>query len=75
MAIVTYLMAKSFGKPMVAAAPCRAGAVSHAYAVYRAELGNLKRRRSRGQARRQRSFTTRPAHGCVASSPMIMAST
>src|ERR1700748_2109762 len=42
MAIVTYLMAKSFGKPMVLL-PCVVMArFQHPYAVYRAALGEFK---------------------------------
>jgi len=60
-------MAKSFGKPMVLAAPCRAGAGFSSYAVYRAELGNLKRRDLEGRRVGIRSFTPNRRHGCVAS--------
>ena len=52
MAIVTYLMARSFGKPMVLLPNVVLARFQHAYAVYRAELGNLKAARSRAQARR-----------------------
>src|ERR1700736_3546607 len=43
-AIVTYVMAKSFGKPMVLLPNVVVARFQHAYAVYRAELGNLKPR-------------------------------
>src|SRR6202521_5593339 len=42
MAIVTYLMAKSFDKPMVLLPMVVMARFQHAYAVYRAELGNLR---------------------------------
>src|SRR5450631_3890280 len=53
MAIVTYLMAKSFGKPMVVLARFQ-----HAHAVYRAELGNLGPSDLEGRRVGIRSFTT-----------------
>ena len=40
MAIVTYLMAKSFGKPMVLLPSVVMARFQHAYALYNAELGN-----------------------------------
>ena len=58
MAIVTYLMAKSFGKPMVLLPNVVVARFQHAYAVYRAELGDLKPRDLEGKRVGIRSFTT-----------------
>jgi 4,5-dihydroxyphthalate decarboxylase len=58
MAIVTYLMAKSFGKPMVLLPNVVLARFQHAYAVYRAELGNPKPRDLKGRRVGIRSFTT-----------------
>ena len=58
MAIVTYLMAKSFGKPMVLLPHVVLARFQHAYAVYRAELGHLKPRDLEGRRVGIRSFTT-----------------
>src|SRR5712671_7751337 len=58
MAIVTYLMAKSFGKPMVLLPHVVLARFQHAYAVYRAELGNLKPRDLERRRVGIRSFTT-----------------
>jgi 4,5-dihydroxyphthalate decarboxylase len=58
MAIVTYLMAKSFGKPMVLLPSVVMARFQHAYALYRAELGNLKPRDLEGRRVGIRSFTT-----------------
>src|SRR6266852_2905184 len=58
MAIVTYLMAKSFGKPMVLLPNVVLARFQHAYAVYRAELGNLQPRDLEGRRVGIRSFTT-----------------
>src|SRR6267154_1201109 len=58
MAIVTYLMAKSFGKPMVLLPHVVLARFQHAHAVYRAELGNLKPRELEGRRVGIRSFTT-----------------
>src|SRR6266852_2745003 len=58
MAIVTYLMAKSFGKPMVLLPNVVVARFQHAYAIYRAELGNLKPRDLEGKRVGIRSFTT-----------------
>src|ERR1700733_8370010 len=58
MAIVTYLMARSFGKPMVLLPSVVVARFQHAYAVYRAELGNLKPRDLSGKRVGIRSFTT-----------------
>src|ERR1700760_1025166 len=58
MAIVTYLMAKSFAKPMVLLPNVVVARFQHAYAVYRAELGELKPGDLRGKRVGIRSFTT-----------------
>jgi 4,5-dihydroxyphthalate decarboxylase len=58
MAIVTYLMAKSFGKPMVLLPSVVVARVQHPYAVYRAELGELKPQDLKGKRVGIRSFTT-----------------
>jgi 4,5-dihydroxyphthalate decarboxylase len=58
MAIVTYLMARSFGKPMVLLPTVVLARFQHAYAVYRAELGDLKPRDLEGRRVGIRSFTT-----------------
>jgi 4,5-dihydroxyphthalate decarboxylase len=58
MAIVTYLMAKSVGKPMVLLPSVVVARFQHAYAVYRAELGDLKPRDLEGKRVGIRSFTT-----------------
>ena len=58
MAVVTYLMAKSFGKPMVLLPSVVMARFQHAYAVYRAELGNLKPCDLAGRRVGIRSFTT-----------------
>src|ERR1700761_2360390 len=58
MAIVTFLMAKSFGKPMVLLPSVVVARFQQAYAVYRAELGELKPGDLRGKRVGIRSFTT-----------------
>jgi 4,5-dihydroxyphthalate decarboxylase len=58
MAIVTYLMARSVGKPMVLLPDVVLARFQHAYAVYRAELGDLKPRDLQGKRVGIRSFTT-----------------
>jgi 4,5-dihydroxyphthalate decarboxylase len=58
MAIVTYLMAKSFGKPMVLLPSVVLARFQHAYAVYRDELGTLTPRDLEGKRVGIRSFTT-----------------
>ncbi|MEO6841666.1 MAG: hypothetical protein ABI192_12950, partial [Bradyrhizobium sp.] len=58
MAMVTYLMAKSVGKPMVLLPNVVVARFQHAYAVYRAELGDLKPRDLQGKRVGIRSFTT-----------------
>jgi 4,5-dihydroxyphthalate decarboxylase len=58
MAIVTYMMAKAVGKPMVLLPNVVVARYQHAYAVYRAELGTLKPRDLEGKCVGIRSFTT-----------------
>jgi 4,5-dihydroxyphthalate decarboxylase len=58
MAVVTYLMAKSFGKPMVLLPAVVMARFQHAYAVYRAELGNLTPAGLNNKRVGIRSFTT-----------------
>jgi 4,5-dihydroxyphthalate decarboxylase len=58
LAIVTYLMAKSFNKPMVLLPSVVVARFQHAFAVYRAELGDLKPRDLEGKRVGIRSFTT-----------------
>jgi 4,5-dihydroxyphthalate decarboxylase len=58
MAIVTYLMARSFGKPMVLLPNVVLARFQHAYAAYRAELGHLKPRDLERRRVGIRSFTT-----------------
>jgi 4,5-dihydroxyphthalate decarboxylase len=58
MAIVTFLMAKSFGKPMVLLPNVVVARFQHPYAVYRAELGDLKPADLSGKRVGIRSFTT-----------------
>ena len=58
MAIVTYLMARSFGKPMVLLPSVLVARHQYAHAVYRADLGNLKPRDLEGRRVGIRSFTT-----------------
>ena len=58
MAIVTYLMAKSLGKPMVLLPSVVVARHQYAHAVYRADLGNLKPRDLEGRRVGIRSFTT-----------------
>jgi 4,5-dihydroxyphthalate decarboxylase len=58
MAIVTYLIAKSFGKPMVLLPTVVVTRFQHGYALYRAELGDLKPRDLEGKRVGIRSFTT-----------------
>jgi 4,5-dihydroxyphthalate decarboxylase len=58
MAIVTYLMAKAVGKPMVLLPNVVVARFQHAYAVYRAELGTLTPRDLEGKRVGIRSFTT-----------------
>jgi 4,5-dihydroxyphthalate decarboxylase len=58
MAIVTYLMAKSFGKPMVLLPNVVVARFQHAYALYNAKLGTLKPAGLNGKRVGIRSFTT-----------------
>jgi 4,5-dihydroxyphthalate decarboxylase len=58
MAIVTYLMAKSFGKPMVLLPNVVMARFQHAYALYNAKQGKLKPADLNGKRVGIRSFTT-----------------
>ncbi len=58
MAIVTYLMAKSFGKPMVLLPDVVVARFQHAYALYNAKRGTLKPSDLNGKRVGIRSFTT-----------------
>ena len=58
MAIVTYLMAKSFGKPMVLLPNVVLARFQHAYALYNAKQGTLKPIDLNGKRIGIRSFTT-----------------
>jgi 4,5-dihydroxyphthalate decarboxylase len=58
MAIVTYLMAKSFGKPMVLLPNVVLGRFQHAYALYNAKQGALNPADLNGKRVGIRSFTT-----------------
>lgn len=58
MAIVTYLMAKSFGKPMVLLPNVVLARFQHGYALYNAALGTLKPADLNGKRVGIRSFTT-----------------
>jgi 4,5-dihydroxyphthalate decarboxylase len=58
MAIITYLMAKSFGKPMVLLPNVVLARFQHAYVVYNAKLGVLKPSDLNGKRIGIRSFTT-----------------
>lgn len=58
MAIVTYLMAKSFGKPMVLLPDVVLGRFQHAYALYNAKHGTLRPTDLNGKRVGIRSFTT-----------------
>jgi 4,5-dihydroxyphthalate decarboxylase len=58
MAVVTYLMAKRFGKPMVLLPSVVVARFAHAYACYRAELGDIGPRDLEGRRVGIRSFTT-----------------
>jgi 4,5-dihydroxyphthalate decarboxylase len=58
MAIVTYLMAKSFNKPMVLLPGVVLARFQHAYALYNAKLGTLKPADLNGKRVGIRSFTT-----------------
>jgi 4,5-dihydroxyphthalate decarboxylase len=58
MAIVTYLMAKSFGKPMVLLPNVVLARFQHAYALYNAKQGTMKPSGLNGKRVGIRSFTT-----------------
>src|SRR6266404_6671546 len=58
MAIVTYLMAKSFGKPMVLLPSVVLARFQHAYGLYNAKQGMLKPADLNGKRVGIRSFTT-----------------
>jgi 4,5-dihydroxyphthalate decarboxylase len=58
MAIVTYLMAKSFGKPMVLLPYVVVARFQHAYALYNSKRGTLKPVDLNGKRVGIRSFTT-----------------
>src|SRR5258708_30504272 len=58
MAIVTYLMAKIFGKPMVLLPDVVVARFQHAYALYNAKLGTLTPRDLNNRRVGIRSFTT-----------------
>jgi 4,5-dihydroxyphthalate decarboxylase len=58
MAIVTYLMAKSFGKPMVLLPNVVLARFQHAYALYNAKSGTMKPADLNGKRVGIRSFTT-----------------
>jgi len=75
MAIVTYLMAKSFGKPMVLLPNVVLARFQHAYALYNAKLGKLQAADLNGKrVGKSARSPPRPAPGCAAFSPTIMAS-
>ena len=74
MAIVTYLMAKSVGKPMVLLPNVVVARFQHAYALYNAKRGRLTPPTSTASASASVPSPPRPARGCAAFSPMIMAS-
>jgi 4,5-dihydroxyphthalate decarboxylase len=58
MAIVTYLMAKSFGKPMVLLPNVVLARFQHAYALYNSKSGRMKPADLNGKRVGIRSFTT-----------------
>jgi 4,5-dihydroxyphthalate decarboxylase len=58
MAIVTYLIAKSFGKPMVLLPAVMTGRIQHAWAIYNRERGVLTPADLKGKRVGIRSFTT-----------------
>jgi 4,5-dihydroxyphthalate decarboxylase len=58
MAIVTYLIAKSFGKPMVLLPAVMTARVQHAFAVYNGDYGTLTPPQLAGKRVGIRSFTT-----------------
>jgi 4,5-dihydroxyphthalate decarboxylase len=58
MAVVTYLIAKSFGKPMVLLPAVMTGRIQHAWAIYNGERGKLTPADLAGKRVGIRSFTT-----------------
>src|ERR1700736_4665107 len=58
MAVVTYLIAKSFGKPMVLLPAVMTGRIQHAWAIYNGERGTLTPADLNGKKVGIRSFTT-----------------
>ena len=58
MAVVTYLIAKSFGKPMVLLPAVMTGRIQHAWALYNGERGTLTPGDLAGKRVGIRSFTT-----------------
>src|SRR6202163_4085593 len=58
MAVVTYLIAKSFGKPMVLLPAVMTGRIQHAWAIYNGERGTLTPADLKGKKVGIRSFTT-----------------
>jgi 4,5-dihydroxyphthalate decarboxylase len=58
MAIVTYLIAKSFGKPMVLLPAVMTGRIQHAFAIYNGDRGTLTPADLIGRKVGIRSFTT-----------------
>jgi 4,5-dihydroxyphthalate decarboxylase len=58
MAVVTYLIAKSFGKPMVLLPAVMTGRIQHAWAIYNGERGALTPADLHGKMVGIRSFTT-----------------
>lgn len=61
MAIVTYLMAKAYGKPLVLLPAVMLGRFQHAFALYNAERGALTPADLKGKRVGIRSFTTTTA--------------
>src|SRR5713101_3512992 len=58
MAVVTYLIAKSFGKPMVLLPAVMTGRIQHAWALYNGDRGTLTPADLKGKKVGIRSFTT-----------------
>jgi 4,5-dihydroxyphthalate decarboxylase len=58
MAVVTYLIAKSFGNPMVLLPAVMTGRIQHAWAIYNGERGTLTPADLNGKKVGIRSFTT-----------------
>ena len=74
MAIVTYLMARSVGKPMVLLPNVVMARFQHGHALYNGKRGTMTPPISTASASASAPSRPQPAHGCAASSPMIMAS-